>query len=247
MMNWYVNSTSAAVNGAPSCQVTPRRRWMVYCRPSLEIPPFSTVGIVAARFGTNCRWGLMRDRASKRHMCTPRSTSMWGLSGLNTVGSCESPTMTCPPFCGAAAALPPRRACEAIAVPTPPRVANKNSRRFTDTPPLSAYGYGAGKMHPPGETLLRWVGEIPLPAWADAGEWVREAGAYRMGGRSRHGAFHAAGVRLKGKNRLATGPVAPHSWSASRPVTVVNLYPRALREGMIPRRASAVAGHSGRP
>src|SRR5207244_6247654 len=28
---------------------------------------------------------------------TPRSTSMWGRSGLNTVGSCESPTTTCAP------------------------------------------------------------------------------------------------------------------------------------------------------
>src|SRR5207302_10673717 len=47
MMNWYVNSTSAEVNGAPSCKVTPRRRWRGYCRPDFDVPQVYTIGIAA--------------------------------------------------------------------------------------------------------------------------------------------------------------------------------------------------------
>ena len=43
--------TSSAVNGWPSCQVTPRFSFQTTLRPSAESPPFSRLGISAARTG----------------------------------------------------------------------------------------------------------------------------------------------------------------------------------------------------
>ena len=59
------------------------------------MPPSRTVGISAARLGWNWARSSMRQRLSKRPKWTPRSTSMWGRLGLNTVGSCESATTAC--------------------------------------------------------------------------------------------------------------------------------------------------------
>ncbi len=49
----HENTTSSALNGTPSCHVTPRRKWYVIVRPSREIPPLAGVGTVVASSGTN--------------------------------------------------------------------------------------------------------------------------------------------------------------------------------------------------
>ncbi len=47
-----VKTQSSAVNGCPSCQVTPRLSFQVTLLPSAATPPFSRVGTSAARMGT---------------------------------------------------------------------------------------------------------------------------------------------------------------------------------------------------
>src|SRR5512137_776026 len=47
-----VNTQSSAVKGCPSCQVTPFFSFQVTDLPSADSPPFSRVGISAARIGT---------------------------------------------------------------------------------------------------------------------------------------------------------------------------------------------------
>ena len=49
--NSQLNTTSSAVNGLPSCQVTPFLSFQVTDLPSLATPPFCTVGISAASTG----------------------------------------------------------------------------------------------------------------------------------------------------------------------------------------------------
>src|SRR5512144_3236583 len=49
--NSQLNTTSAAVNGLPSCQVTPFLSFQVTERPSFATPPFCTDGTSAARTG----------------------------------------------------------------------------------------------------------------------------------------------------------------------------------------------------
>jgi hypothetical protein len=50
-MNCQLKTTSSAVKGWPSCQVTPRLSFQVTERPSADRPPFSRVGISAASCG----------------------------------------------------------------------------------------------------------------------------------------------------------------------------------------------------
>ena len=50
--NSQVNTTSSAVNGWPSCQVTPFLSFQVTLLPSAASPPLSRVGTSAARIGT---------------------------------------------------------------------------------------------------------------------------------------------------------------------------------------------------
>ena len=49
MIACHENATSRDVNGKPSCQRTPLRRWYVYVRPSGETPPLASDGTVVAR------------------------------------------------------------------------------------------------------------------------------------------------------------------------------------------------------
>ena len=46
-----LNTTSSAMKGCPSCQVTPCFSYQVTDRPSFATPPLSTVGISRARIG----------------------------------------------------------------------------------------------------------------------------------------------------------------------------------------------------
>ena len=50
--NSQVKTQSSAVNGLPSCHVTLRLSFQVTDLPSAATPPFSRVGISAARMGT---------------------------------------------------------------------------------------------------------------------------------------------------------------------------------------------------
>ena len=47
-----VKTTSSAVKGLPSCQVTPRLSFQVTVRPSADRPPLPRLGISAAICGT---------------------------------------------------------------------------------------------------------------------------------------------------------------------------------------------------
>ena len=98
MIVFHVNITSRAVNGWPSCQLTPGRSFTVNTVPSREIPPLPWVGMVRARFGTKLPLPSMRHRSSKIAMWTPRCVSMVGMTGLKFCGSCVMPTMIWPPF-----------------------------------------------------------------------------------------------------------------------------------------------------
>ena len=50
--NSQVKMQSSAVNGWPSCQLTPFLSFQTTVLPSADRPPFSRVGISAARIGT---------------------------------------------------------------------------------------------------------------------------------------------------------------------------------------------------
>jgi hypothetical protein len=54
--------TSSAVNGSPSCQVTPRFSFQTTLRPSAARPPLSRLGISAA--STACRFASASHCAS---------------------------------------------------------------------------------------------------------------------------------------------------------------------------------------
>src|SRR5438034_6534001 len=139
-----VNFTSREVKGLPSCHATPFFNRKVYSSPFFAIPPFLTDGISTARFGTNWARSSVRQRLSKMPKWTPRSTSMWGRSGLNTVGSCESPTTTCPPRLGtsAARAAPDRTSGpRAVTAPVPASIlsaSRRESRVMTPSPGLGS-------------------------------------------------------------------------------------------------------------
>ncbi len=49
---WAVNTTSSAVKGLPSCQVTPFLSFQTTERPSADRPPLSRVGMLSASTGT---------------------------------------------------------------------------------------------------------------------------------------------------------------------------------------------------
>jgi hypothetical protein len=52
LQNSQLKTTSSAVKGLPSCQVTPRLSFQVTLLPSADRPPFCAGGISAARIGT---------------------------------------------------------------------------------------------------------------------------------------------------------------------------------------------------
>ena len=60
--------TSSAVKGVPSCHFTSERSFTRQCSPSADTPPFSTVGISAARSGTKLPSGSERHSVPKRFM-----------------------------------------------------------------------------------------------------------------------------------------------------------------------------------
>ena len=60
---WKLKTTSSAVKGLPSAQVTPRLSFQVVLRPSAATPPLSRVGISAASTGT--RLASASKRASE--------------------------------------------------------------------------------------------------------------------------------------------------------------------------------------
>ena len=59
-----VNCTSRELNGSPSCHLASSRRVNVQVNPSSEMPPFSLVGISAARLGVNVPSGVIFMRLS---------------------------------------------------------------------------------------------------------------------------------------------------------------------------------------
>src|ERR1051326_8454547 len=60
----HVKTQSSAVNGLPSCQLTPFLSFHVTVRPSREPPPFCAVGISAARMGAMLPSGSHEARGS---------------------------------------------------------------------------------------------------------------------------------------------------------------------------------------
>jgi len=99
--------TSSAVKAVPSCHLTLLRSLIFQVRPSADRPPFSTLGISRARSGTKLPSASMYQSVEKSCHQTAWSTSMPGISGLKTVGSCESAAMIWPRgLSGGAAARP---------------------------------------------------------------------------------------------------------------------------------------------
>ena len=129
MIVFQVKMTSRAVNGAPSCHFTPGRSLTVNTVPSFEMPPFFCVGISRARFGTKLPFGSTRQRSSKIAMCTPRWVSIVGITGLKFCGSCEIPTMICPPFCGVGAGCADARRAATPALATSEAAPRRTCRR----------------------------------------------------------------------------------------------------------------------
>ena len=62
--NCQLKTKSSAVKGAPSCQVTPRLSFQITDRPSAATPPFSRLGISAARIGCSTPSASKRASAS---------------------------------------------------------------------------------------------------------------------------------------------------------------------------------------
>ena len=62
--NWQLKTKSSALNGVPSCHVTPRLSFHTTDRPSAATPPFSRLGISAARIGSRTPSPSQRASAS---------------------------------------------------------------------------------------------------------------------------------------------------------------------------------------
>src|SRR5215510_7936499 len=166
-MRSWVNFTSLAVKGWPSCHFTPRLSLMTYSRPFALMPPLRDDGTSVARLGLNCARSSTRHRLSKMPKCTPWSTSMCGRTGLKTVGSCDSATTTCPPFLTLSAAsttLRSSRGPRATAAPAPPRRPSAVLRERTMVRALVSEG----------AVVCFGVGVIGVPSWRDyaGGGWA---------------------------------------------------------------------------
>src|SRR2546425_4094738 len=94
---------------------------------------------------------------------------MWGRSGLNTVGSCESPTTTCPPRLGtsAARAAPDRtNGPRPVTAPVPASIlsaSRRESRVMTPSPGLGSTAHD--------RVVPRWRDSRPRARRSPASCW----------------------------------------------------------------------------
>jgi hypothetical protein len=96
-----LKTTSSAVNGVPSCQVTPRLSFQVTLLPSAATPPLARLGISAA--STGCSSPSASQRASGSNKMRAASASLVPVAkcGFSCVGPCHDRIFSTPP--------PPRR------------------------------------------------------------------------------------------------------------------------------------------
>src|SRR5262249_54673462 len=92
-----VNTQSSAVNGLPSCQVTPFLSFQVTDLPSLERPPFCTVGISAARVAARLPSGSHQARRAQKNREPSWSLVPVAKCGFSRVALCHPSTFSAPP------------------------------------------------------------------------------------------------------------------------------------------------------
>ena len=96
-----LKTTSSAVKGTPSCQVTPRLSFHTTDLPSAATPPLSRLGISAASTGS--RLASASQLASGSWKMRQPSASLVPVAkcGFSSVGPCQNSSLSAPP--------PPRR------------------------------------------------------------------------------------------------------------------------------------------
>ena len=96
-----LKTTSSALKGLPSCQVTPFLRFQITQVPSFARPPLSTLGMSAARIGTRFPSASKLASGSWNSRAAVVSLSPVDRCGFSTVGACQLSKRRVPP--------PPRR------------------------------------------------------------------------------------------------------------------------------------------